>query len=126
MEIRVYYEDTDAGGVVYYANYLRWFERARTEFLRERGLDLPALQAEDVIFTVTRCDTHYKRPARYGDLVRVETSVLEVGGATLDMVQRVLSTEGVLLVEANLRLACVAMSTVRPRRIPDSVRSALA
>lgn len=126
MQIRVYYEDTDCGGVVYYANYLRWFERSRTEFLRDRGVDPAALHAEGVLFTVSRCDTQYRQPARYDDLVAVETEVVAIGGATLDLRQTVRGADGTLLVESSLRLACVSSSSGRPARIPAAVRTALA
>lgn len=126
MEIRVYYEDTDAGGVVYYANYLRWFERARTEWLRTRGLDPAALQAQDLCFTVTRCDTRYRRPARYGDLVRLETEVAELGRASLDLWQRVFDASGGLLVEARVSLACVRGGTLRPCALPEALRGGTA
>lgn len=88
--IRVYYEDTDAGGIVYYANYLKFAERARTEMLREGGLDQSRILAEQgLMFAVRRCATDYLRPARLDDLLTVSTRLIEARGARVDLEQRV-------------------------------------
>ena len=75
MEIKIYYEDTDCGGVVYYANYLKYFERARTGFLEERGLSIAQLQAEGTLFVVIHAELTYRSPARYGDVLTIKTTV---------------------------------------------------
>jgi acyl-CoA thioester hydrolase len=128
--IRVYYEDTDAGGVVYYANYLRYLERARTEALRDLGAAHARLQAEHgLIFMVRRVNLDYVSPARLDDSLIVETSLRRERGATVDLHQRVLRPEGaldVLLVDAVVQLACVQESGGRPGRIPPEWRAALA
>src|SRR5512138_3748159 len=98
MEFRIYYEDTDAGGVVYHANYLGYFERARTEFFRERGVSVRDLHDQGSIFPVIRLEIDYKAPARLDDLVRIETEVLEVGRISFTLGQRaVRAADGVLL-----------------------------
>jgi len=124
MEIRVYYEDTDCGGVVYYANYLRWLERGRTEFLRERGIELASLMRQDVWFSVSECNIKYKRPARYGDLINVTTELDEVGGAAFWLKNRVMRKDE-LLAEARVRIACMSGETGKAKRIPVDVIEAL-
>src|SRR6266568_207105 len=90
MEMRVYYEDTDAGGVVYHANYLGYFERGRTEFLREQGLSVRDLHEQGYIFPVVRLEIDYRAPAVLDDLLRVATEVLEVGKTSFTLGQQVL------------------------------------
>ena len=75
MDIRIYYEDTDCGGVVYYANYLKYFERARTDYLEQRGLSVAQLMKEGTVFMVVRAEVAYKSPARYGDTLNIETTL---------------------------------------------------
>ena len=82
MEVKIYYEDTDCGGVVYYANYLKYFERARTDYLERRGLSVPQLAAEGTIFMVIRAELDYKSPARLGETLAIETTFSENGKAS--------------------------------------------
>jgi len=124
MEIRVYYEDTDCGGVVYYANYLRWLERARTEFLRSRGVELAPWMQKGILFAVSECNVKYRRPARYDDLVDVSTEVEEVGGAAFWLKNDVRRGDELLL-EARVRIACMGADG-RPTRIPGEILTALA
>ena len=79
MEVRIYYEDTDCGGVVYYANYLKYFERARTHYLEERGLSVTGLLKEGTQFLVVHAEVDYRSPARYGETLTVETTVTQIG-----------------------------------------------
>ncbi|MEJ2685331.1 MAG: YbgC/FadM family acyl-CoA thioesterase, partial [Candidatus Sulfobium sp.] len=81
--VKIYYEDTDCGGVVYYANYLRYFERARTEFLESRGVSLKALMEEGIYFVVAEAELKYKAPGRYGDVLAVGTSAARTGPASI-------------------------------------------
>ena len=124
MEIRVYYEDTDCGGVVYYANYLRWLERARTEFLRSRGVELAQWMQKGVLFAVSECNVKYRKSARYDDLVDVSTEVEEVGGAAFWLKNEVRRRDELLL-EARVRIACMGADG-RPMRIPGEISTALA
>jgi len=124
MEIRVYYEDTDCGGVVYYANYLRWLERSRTEFLRSRGIELASLMTQDVLFSVSECNIKYKKPAKYDDLLDVTTEVDEIGGAAFWLKNQVWRLDE-LLAEARVRIACMSGVTGRAKRIPGEVIEAL-
>jgi len=75
MEIKIYYEDTDCGGVVYYANYFKYFERARTHYLEDHGLSIPALHQQGIIFVVTETTASFKSPARYGEILVIETAI---------------------------------------------------
>jgi acyl-CoA thioester hydrolase len=124
LAVRVYYEDTDAGGIVYHASYLRFAERARTEMLRELGVDHIRLHAgEGLIFTVRRCVVDYLAPARLDDLLEVRTRVARVGGASLDLVQEVLR-EDRLLARLELKLALLGRD-LRPARVPAALRASL-
>ncbi|MSP82816.1 MAG: tol-pal system-associated acyl-CoA thioesterase [Alphaproteobacteria bacterium] len=123
--MRVYYEDTDAAGIVYYANYLRFAERARTELLRQAGYDHTNLAADHgAAFAVRRCVIDYLKPARLDDELVVETRPGSVGGATADLRQSV-RRGGDELARLDVRLAFVAASG-RPRRLPGDLRRALA
>jgi acyl-CoA thioester hydrolase len=117
--VRVYWEDTDAGGIVYYANYLRFLERARTEWLRERGHCQSALAvAPGVVFAVVHLETWYLRPARLDDLLAVSCEAVAQGRATLRFEQRITRGEQTLL-RSSARIACLDAATLRPRRLPD-------
>lgn len=124
--IRVYYEDTDAGGVVYYANYLRFAERARTEALRD--LDVPhseLMSMHGLIFMVRRVKVDYQAPAHLDDALAVVTVPLAIRGASLDLRQTILRGDA-RLAEIDLQLACVHAASGRPGRIPMRWRDALA
>ena len=126
--IRVYFEDTDAGGVAYHATYLRWAERARTESLRDMGLPHQMMmERHDSILVVRRIEVEYWRPARLDDAIAVETRVLQVKGVTLLLDQRMLAADGEAAPLAALRveLACIDRHSLRPKRIPEPWRSAL-
>ena len=120
--VRVYWEDTDAGGVVFYANYLKFFERARTEWLRHLGFEQQQLRLDTgAIFIVTDTAVRYLRPARLDDLLDVTVNVSEAAGATLTLAQQAWRQDAdgsVMLTEGTIRIACVDAGTFRPRRIP--------
>jgi acyl-CoA thioester hydrolase len=125
MSLRVYYEDTDAGGVVYHANYLKFAERARTEMMRALGFAHSGIAAETgTLFTVRKASAEFLMPARLDDLLRVETRIVEIGGARLLLDQRV-CRDDVILAALDLVIACVG-GDGRPRRIPPALRAALA
>jgi len=124
--IRVYYEDTDAGGVVYNATYQRYAERARTEALRDLGVPhTDLLERFGVMFMVRGLEVDYERGARLDEALTVETEVLEVGGATVRLRQTVRNKDGPCAVLA-VRLACVRLEGNRPGRIPPLWRERLA
>jgi acyl-CoA thioester hydrolase len=119
--VRVYYEDTDAAGVVYYANYLKYLERARTEWLASLGFTLTALERDhNAIFVVHRLDIEYRRPARLDDALEVTLALAAFGHSRLDAVQEVLRGAE-LLIGARVRLACLDPVRWRPVRIPAPV-----
>jgi len=119
--VRVYWEDTDAGGIVFYANYLTFFERARTEWLRARGIAQQRLrEATGAIFVVLDTQVSYRQPARLDDTLEITVEPARAGGASLVFTQR--AWRGAeLLAEGTIRVACVDASTLKPRRLPASV-----
>jgi acyl-CoA thioester hydrolase len=122
--VRVYYEDTDAAGIVYYANYLKFIERARTEMMRLYGVEHEkARQSGGTAFIVRRCEIDYIQPARLDDALVVETRLAELGGATIHLSQNVLR-DGTLLVRATVVVACIGAQG-RPVRLPAELRSSL-
>jgi acyl-CoA thioester hydrolase len=125
LPMRVYYEDTDAGGVVYHANYLRFAERARTEMMRALGAEHTAMLTESGIgFTVRRCDADFILPARLDDTLEVCSRITHVGGASL-RAEQIVRRDGADLARLELKLACLDRNG-RPVRLPDRVRAALA
>ncbi|MGS5087736.1 tol-pal system-associated acyl-CoA thioesterase [Hydrogenophaga sp. A37] len=128
--VRIYWEDTDAGGIVFYANYLKFFERARTEWLRHLGVGQQALREQvGGMFVVTSTQLRYHRPARLDDLLLVTARVTESGKASLTIEQSaLLQHEGAtptVLCEGSIRIGWVDAATLRPQRIPASVIHAL-
>jgi len=124
-ERRIYYEDTDAGGVVYYANYLRYLEQGRSEFLRERGVSVRALQEQGYLIPVMRLEIDYLVPAVLDDLIRVETVVQEITGATFTLCQTVVRADGgETLAEARVTLACLGPGQ-KARRLPKELIQAI-
>jgi acyl-CoA thioester hydrolase len=122
--MRVYYEDTDASGIVYYANYLKFVERGRTEMMRDLGFAHSGIAAASgIVFTVRRLSADYRAPARLDDMLSVETRIIEIGGATLLLDQRV-CRGGAVLAAFEVLVACVG-SDGRPRRVPTGLRAAL-
>jgi len=122
---RVYWEDTDAGGIVYYANFLKYFERARTEWLRSLGVEQGALREQlGTMFIVSRTAVRYLRPARLDDLLEVTVAVRDAARVSLHLQHQALRGAE-LLAEGDIRIACVDAPTLRPRRIPDEVLSRL-
>jgi len=122
--IRVYYEDTDLAGIVYYANYLKFIERARTEWVRTLGIDQSRLKQDaGVVFAVRRLEAEYLSPARFDDLLEVETELLETTAARIVLAQRV-RRGGTVLFEAVVTLAALT-GAGRPARLPAEFRGAL-
>ncbi len=125
MHLRIYYEDTDAGGVVYHANYLGFFERARTEFFRLRGLSVKQLHDDGFIFPVVRVEVDFKAPAVLDDLLRIDTTLLETGRTSFTLQQQVIRQEDEkLLVAAKITLVCVAPG-MKAKRLPLPLLEAL-
>ena len=126
FRIRVYWEDTDAAGIVFYANYLKFFERARSEWLRSLGFEQESLRAvEGIAFVVAETSVRYRLPARLDDVIDVSVEVRHRGQASLEVAQRALRG-GELLAEGTIRIGCIELGTFRPRRFPNDILFALA
>jgi len=127
---RVYWEDTDGGAIVYYANYLRYLERARTEWLRARGHSQQELARDPgILFTVVSLSVDYRAPARLDDELAITCEPALEGAASLRFAQRIYRAAaggGQLLLEADVRVACVDARTMRPQRLPRFLTAALA
>ncbi|NVJ50711.1 MAG: tol-pal system-associated acyl-CoA thioesterase [Gammaproteobacteria bacterium] len=121
--IRVYYEDTDVAGVVYYANYLKFMERGRTEWLRQWGLDQSVLIDQDIAFAVRRAQVDYYRPARFNDALEVVSSIKEIRGVRVLFQQKIIAAGNPELVfaEGEILVVCVTLSTMKPRSIPSEL-----
>lgn len=123
--VRVYYEDTDSGGVVYYANYLKFMERARTEWLRAQGFEQTDLaEQHGIVFVVRSVSAEYLRPARFNDALAVRVEMQQLGRSQLFVNHEIRRGEEILNT-AQVRLACVNVATFRPEAMPDVVRAAL-
>lgn len=125
--LRVYYEDTDAGGVVYHAQYLNFMERARTEWLRALGFEQDRLRSElSILFVVRRCEIAFLRPARFNDRLTLTASLTGRGRASLNFAQAVLrEDDGDTCCRAEVNVACVDIERMRPVRIPEAILMAV-
>jgi len=125
MEVRIYYEDTDCGGVVYYANYLKYFERARTHHLEQRGLSVGGLMEEGTVFVVVHVEVDYRSPARYGDRLIVETTVSDVTAASFTFSHVIRERESRrVVVEGSAKLAATD-GTGKVKRLDKAMLAAL-
>ncbi len=121
--LRVYYEDVDLAGIVYYANYLRYAERGRSEMVRELGVDQKSMKTEGVVFVVARVVANYRTPARYDDELTVETVISSLKGATMIMDQRILRDDTVCF-ECSVTVACMSLDG-KVQRFPADIRQKL-
>jgi acyl-CoA thioester hydrolase len=125
IRVKIYYEDTDCGGVVYYANYLKYFERARTELFASRGMELKKLMDEGIFFVVVEANLRYLSPGRYGDIFSVETSIDKIGAVSIVFGHRVVR-EGIsqALVDGTVKIACVDRD-MKPMKIRNDIIESL-
>jgi acyl-CoA thioester hydrolase len=120
--VRVYFEDTDSGGVVYHANYLNFMERARTEWLRSLGIDQRYLKREEnTIFVVHQISIQYIKPAVFNDHLMVTTEVMAVGASRVKLTQTIMN-EGRILTSANVDVACIDAQKFKAKRIPNNIK----
>jgi len=119
--VRVYYEDTDAGGVVYHASYIAFYERARTEMLRKHDFSQQMLLAEHVAFVVRKMTVEYLAPARLDDLLEIQSEVKSMRGASIVFSQRIVNAENQVLNQAEVLIVCVDLSLMKPRALPKSI-----
>jgi len=120
IKIKIYYEDTDAGGVVYYANYLRYLERARTEFLHDNGIEISEYHKQGYFFIVVHVDISYKHPAHLGDIIDVTTEVEEIKNASI-IIRNQAYKDSHLLVDARVTIACIDKER-KLKRLPESFK----
>lgn len=121
-QVRVYYEDTDSGGVVYHSNYLNFMERARTEWLRHLGFEQIYLKDElNLIFVVHSLQISFKKPAKFNDLLTITSRLLKIGRGSFEFLQKI-SVNQQALVEAQVKVACVDALTFKPVGIPEQIR----
>jgi len=125
MDIRIYYEDTDCGGVVYYANYLKYFERARTHYLEERGLSVPGLRDQGTQFVVVHAELDYRSPGRYGDTLVIDTTLTDASQASFTFAHVLRErTSGRIVVEGSAKLVTVD-EQLKPKRLDKLTLAAL-
>jgi len=125
MDVRIYYEDTDSGGVVYHANYVKYMERARTEYFRSHGFLVAELAGNGFVFPVVKLEIDFRAPAIHDDLLFVATTPVRVGGSSITLSQKIVrKNDHKLLVEGLVTLACIG-PTFKARRIPLEVREML-
>lgn len=123
LPIRVYYEDTDAGGVVFYANYLKFFERGRTEWIRHLGVNQAKLaQEQQRIFVVVATQVRYRSPAHLDDLLEIKTKLTKVGNSSCSF-EQIAERNGEILVESSIQICCVDTQNFKPAPIPADIRS---
>jgi|SRR5208337_2329832 len=120
ISVKIYYEDTDAGGVVYYGNYLRYLERARTEFLLDHGISVTEFHHQGLFFAVIHVDISYKKPARLGETINITSEIAEMKNASI-ILKSLIFRNDTLLVEACVTLACIDKEG-KPRRLPEELR----
>ncbi|MEZ9526143.1 tol-pal system-associated acyl-CoA thioesterase [Enterovibrio norvegicus] len=121
--VRIYYEDTDVGGLVYHANYIKYFERARTELLRSIGVNQQVLFKEHTAFVVRHMDIDFIKGARFDELLTVETTVSELRRVTLTFCQNLVNSDEQVLCRAVVKVACVDSEKMKPKSIPPSIQS---
>lgn len=124
--VRVYYEDTDAGGIVYYANYLKFFERARTEWLRALGIEQDLLLSNNVAFVVTQVLMDNKKPARFNELLTVSSQISTLKQASMVFEQNIHNGAAELICSARIKVACISLQEMKARAFPAEVSEVLA
>ncbi len=122
IEVRVRYSETDQMGVVYHSNYLNYLELSRVEWLRELGFSYAELEKKGVLLPVVRVALDYRSPARYDELLRIETRISEMGGSSIEFQSEIYNQKGTLLVEALVKLVCIHSDTFKPMAVPVYLR----
>lgn len=125
MKIRIYYHDTDCGGVVYYANYLKYMEQARTEFFDQRGLSLKELAESQTLFVVTRQEIDYKNPAFYEDILEITTTLVNISQLRIEFLHEIKKESGQVVCLAKTFMACVDKN-IKPKAIDKSLKEKMA
>ena len=125
LPIRIYFEDTDSGGVVYHSNYLKFMERARTEWLSALGIDQRHLKQDNhIMFVVHRIDIQYKLPARFNDNLIVKSELKDIGSSKIEF-RQMIYRENEMLIDASVDVACIDSEKFKPVRIPHTIKQAM-
>ena len=126
LQVRVYYEDADAGGVVYHSNYLNFMERARTEWLRHAGFEQNTLiEKKGILFAVRKINIDYNKPAVFNDLLNIKTCIIEHRKASFIFEQVIFNQEDETICKAEIKIACLDSKTMKPKPIPETILSEL-
>lgn len=125
LKVRIYYHDTDCGGVVYYANYLKYLEEARTEFFSEKGLSIKKLAESGILFVVSRQEIDYKMPASYGEVLQVDTRVSGITAVKIDFQHEIKNQDNRIVCNARTVMVCVDKD-LKPKAIPEDVKNKIA
>lgn len=126
LQVRVYYEDTDAGGVVYHSNYLNFMERARTEWLRHAGFEQNTLiEKKEILFAVRKINIDYNKPALFNDLLNIKTRIIEQRKASFIFKQVIFNQDEEMICKAEIKIACLHSNTMKPKPIPETILSEL-
>ena len=125
VQVRIYYEDTDAGGIVYHANYLKYCERGRTEFLRTLGVEQDTLLEDNIAFVVKSMTIDFIRPAKFNELLTVTSSITRIARASVEFSQSIENCQGLTVFTAKVQVVCVGIDTMKPRSIPIQVKEVL-
>lgn len=126
LQVRIYYEDTDAGGVVYHSNYLKFMERARTEWLRHAGFEQDTLiEKKQVLFAVRKISIDYNKPALFNDLLDIKTRIIEQRKVSFIFEQLVFNQAEEMICKAEIKIVCIDSNTLRPKPIPETILSEL-
>jgi acyl-CoA thioester hydrolase len=125
LPIRVYYEDTDAGGIVYHANYLNFCERARTEYLRHLGIEQDSYLKQNIAFVVKKMEIDFRYAARFNDMLSVETIIVRIKRASVEFLQEVFNENEQLVFVAKVQVACINSSEMKPMAIPKDILEVL-
>ncbi|MPW29660.1 tol-pal system-associated acyl-CoA thioesterase [Agarivorans sp. B2Z047] len=125
LAVRVYYEDTDAGGVVYHANHIKYFERGRTEWLRELGYDQDVLMKQDLCFVVRSLNIDYKLPALFNQMLSLETTINKMKRASLVFEQTIRNADQQVIAQGMVTVACVTLSSMKATAIPETLKEDL-
>lgn len=125
IKVKIYYHDTDCAGVVYYANYLKYFEQARTEFFAQRGFSVKGLAESGTFFVVSRQEIDYKAPAGYGDVLEIQTSVVNTSGVKIEFAHETKKADGEVICQAKTTLVCVDKD-FKPKAMPEDLKRKIA
>lgn len=125
LPVRIYYEDTDAGGIVYHANYLKFCERGRTEYLRQLGIEQDDYLKQNIAFVVKSMDIDFKVAAKFNDMIDVVTEITQIKRASVEFIQTILNNKEQPVFTAKVQVACIDLTKMRPKAIPSDILGVL-